>query len=212
MRGFTLIEIMVVVIIVAALAVLAIPTITGQMRSRRTQHAAREIAAIYRNARMRAMGRGSAVLVRFDNTVDPEGKFEVREAVRFGSTDPNCDRLPTSSCTLPTWQPATPDSMVVGQFDAKSMEGIRVVDAAANNGIQSDTGATASQMDLCFSPLGRAFVRYNQTGAFAPLTGVPVVRVARFDADNNAWGILRTVLVVPNGNVRLGTPTGAPPP
>src|SRR5512146_66728 len=88
-RGFTLVELIVVVIIIAVLAVMAIPTITQQMRSRRTQFAAKEVAALYRDARMRAMGRGSAVLVRFESNVTAEGRLEMREAVRSGSANPN---------------------------------------------------------------------------------------------------------------------------
>jgi len=200
---------MVVVVIISVLAVLAIPAITGQMRSRRTQHAAKEIASLYRTARMRAMGRGSAVLVRFDNSAETEGKFEMREAVRSGSADPNCDRLPTSSCTLPTWQPASPDNMLITQFDTSAYPGLRVVDQSANDGVVGADGSTYGQMDVCFSPLGRTFVRYAQIGTFAPLAGVPVIRVARFDG-GPAWGPIRTVLVMPNGNTRLGTAEVAP--
>lgn len=195
-RGFTLIEIMVVVVIIAVLAVLAVPTITGQMRSRRTQFMAREVAALYRNARMRAMGRGSAVLVRYDNTVIPEGHFQVREAVRT-SADPDCQRLPLSSCTLSSWNPANPDNMLVRELHLTTL-----ADATATLKI----GATnKTQMDLCFSPLGRTFVRDAPVGPFTTLTSVPEVRIRRVDSGGNAIGPVRLVLVLPNGNARLGT-------
>jgi prepilin-type N-terminal cleavage/methylation domain-containing protein len=199
-RGFTLIEIMVVVVIIAVLAALAVPTITQQMRSRRTQFAAKEVASLYRNARMRAMGRGSAVLVRFDTAVDAKGALQVREAVRSASTDPNCDRLPVSSCTQTTWVPANNDSMLINQFDAKSYESVQTQVVLG--------GTTMPQMDVCFSPMGRTFVRYGQIGPFAPLTDVPVIEVAR--VDGNAWGLIRQVLLLPNGAVRLGTAKEAP--
>jgi len=191
---------MVVVVIIAVLAALAVPTITQQMRSRRTQFAAKEVASLYRTARMRAMGRGSAVLVRYDNTVDAKGAIQVREAVRANSTDPNCDRLPVSSCTVTTWVPANNDSMLINQFDAKSYESVetKVLVGVSN----------VAQMDVCFSPMGRTFVRYDQVTPFTTLTDVPVIQVAR--VDGTAWGLIRQVLLLPNGAVRLGTAKEAP--
>ena len=76
-----MVEMVVVVIIISALVVLAVPSITSQMRDRRTQRLSENVSIIYRNARMRAMGRGSAVLVRYDRSNSPEGTLEVREGV-----------------------------------------------------------------------------------------------------------------------------------
>lgn len=203
-RGFTLVELVVVVIIVGVMAVLAIPTITGQMRSRRTQFVAKEVASLYRNARMRAMGRGSAVLIRFDRSVDAEGRFEVREAVRSAQANPNCDRLPVSSCTLTTWLPANPDSMVIGQLTIagrSELEGIRTR-------VRDPGNADQTSMDVCFTPMGRAFMRYGQNNPFTPQTTVPRVMVSRVNTTTEIpYGPSRWVLVPPNGNARLGTAT-----
>ena len=59
-RGFSLIELVVVVIIIAILAVIAIPAISKRMKDRRTSELAQRVSHIYRDARMRAMGRGGA--------------------------------------------------------------------------------------------------------------------------------------------------------
>ena len=156
------------------------------------------------------MGRGSAVLVRFDNTVDAVGVFQMREAIRSAQADPNCDRLPLSSCQLSTWAPAAADNMLIGQFTSAGraeLEGIK----AEVTGAPPLNASNKTQMDVCFTPMGRTFVRYDQVGAFAPLTGVPRVRVYRTDlGTGNAWGIARLVLVMPNGNARLGTAEVAP--
>src|SRR5688572_14870591 len=63
-RGFTLIELCAVVLIITVFAAVAIPTAVSQLRDRRMQEAARRIGMVYRQARLRALGRGSAVLVR----------------------------------------------------------------------------------------------------------------------------------------------------
>jgi prepilin-type N-terminal cleavage/methylation domain-containing protein len=210
-RGFTLIELIVVVIIIAVLAVLAIPTLTDQMRSRRTQFAAKEVAAMYRTGRMRAMGRGSAVLVRFENNVTAEGRFEMREAVRSGSANADCDRMPVSSCTLTDWLSTSPNNQLIQTFTSFQRSELQDIRASAVGAPPADSGAQ-TQMDVCFTPMGRTFVRYNQgVVPFTPLTGVPVVRVFRWDpGSGQPYGIIRTVMILPNGNVRLGS-AEAPP-
>ena len=67
-RGFTLIELMVVVVIIAVLATVSVPLFVGKMRERRAQQTALQLAGLYREARMRALGRGAAVMVQYDGT------------------------------------------------------------------------------------------------------------------------------------------------
>ena len=206
-RGFTLIELMVVVIIIGALAALAIPTISGQMRSRRAQFAAKEVSNLYRGARMRAMGRGSAVLVRFDRTVDTdEGRFTVREAVRGEVGNAACDSMPVASCTVPDWTPgAAPlQSQAIGGLTLKGRAEYESIRARARNPGNADQ----TVMDVCFTPMGRAFVRYAANGPFTPLTAVPRVLLSRVDTGSGVpIGPVRWVLVLPNGSARLGTAT-----
>jgi type IV fimbrial biogenesis protein FimT len=156
---------------------------------------------------MRAMGRGAAVLVRFDASSNPEGSLTVQEAVRGSAvTDANCKRLPSSSCTLTDWTTPTGNTVtgnvLVSSF-APPAQGqyqdtyITLQGDAAHSGAQQ-------QMDLCFTPLGRAFVRYSQTGTFTPLAGVPVAEVYR-KTGSAISGLIRTVMILPNGSTRLGT-------
>jgi prepilin-type N-terminal cleavage/methylation domain-containing protein len=202
--GFTLIELMVVIVIISVLAVLAIPSVTEELRSRRTQSAAREVASVYRTARMRALSRGSAVLVRYDASVDPEGRFEVREAIRSGSANADCNKLPISSCTSPTWTGAV-DNMLLGGFSTANRGeyqsgGTKVVAKLEVN------AATPPQYDVCFSPLGTTFARADQVSPFTAMTTVPKVRVQRNGIDGNPYGPIRVVLILPNGNAHLGMP------
>lgn len=214
-RGFSLVELVVVVIIIAILAVIAIPSITHRMRDRRTAEAAEKVSNIIRGARMRAMGRGAAVLVRFDSTKNPEGSLTIQEAVR-GAAEPDakCSRLPSSSCTLTSWVAPTgtgladvTDNVLVSSFAPPEQGQFKDIYIS----IQGDpaNAGNQTQMDLCFTPMGRAFVRYNQSGTFAPLTGVPVAEVVRKDG-STSFGLIRTVMVLPNGSTRLGTARLAP--
>jgi type IV fimbrial biogenesis protein FimT len=210
-RGFSLIELIVVVIIVSVLAALAIPSITARVRDRRTQQAAQEVMTLYRNARMRAMGRGSAVLVRYDNSGTPEGQFQMREAVRGATTDPNCSQLPVNTCLLPSWADGNPDNRVLSSFEPA----IRAEYAGVNivmNGPPPTNATPQNQVDICFTPMGRAFVRFNNAPGtpFEPLTGVPVADVWRQGTDGSPVGLTRHVMILPNGHARFGA-SEAPP-
>src|SRR5260221_2493710 len=55
--GFTLLELMIVVILIGVIVTLSIPSISSQMRDRRTNQAAHEVSLVFRQARALAMGR-----------------------------------------------------------------------------------------------------------------------------------------------------------
>jgi type IV fimbrial biogenesis protein FimT len=198
-RGFSLIELMVVVAIIAVLAVLAIPSIRERMRDRRTQEAAQRVAMIYREGRMRAMGRGAAVLVRFDGS--DSGRFEMREGVRgaAGGGGAECAALPAAGCQINAWQEGSDDSRVISSFEpAKSgvYEGVSIKLAGDAD------GADKKDVDICFTPMGRTYVRYGTGDAFTPLVGVPTARVERL-LNSERVGLERRVLILPNGASRV---------
>jgi Tfp pilus assembly protein FimT len=197
---------MVVVVIISALAVVAIPAITSRMKDRRTQQAAQEVANAYRGARMRAMGRGAAVLVRYSSA--GQGRVTVSEAVQTtspGGSSPGagaCQMLPVSSCNLVSW--GTNDSQLVSSFDpaqGPNYGGVRIT----VTGAPPDEADTQTNMDLCFTPMGRTFVRYATSGAWTPLAGVPAVTVRRETDSGVPVGLTRTILLLPNGSARLAT-------
>jgi prepilin-type N-terminal cleavage/methylation domain-containing protein len=202
-RGFTLLELMTVVVIVSALAVVTIPQITRRMKDRRAQQAAQMVANFYRNARMRAMGRGGAVLVRF--TAANSGRIDVREGIQ-GPASSTCPGMPLSSCNLVDWNLATNYSEVTFFAPASLALYDRVVLQATSDPLAGGT-ANIGQMDVCFSPLGHTYVRYGFNDAWTPLTGVPVIAVFRQSPSGDPIGLRRNVLLLPNGAARLGVAT-----
>ncbi len=180
---------MVVVVIIAILASISVPMFVARMRERRAQQAAMQLAGIYREARMRALGRGAAVMVDYNGTswVVREGVEGAAAAVaRTGSAD--CQSLPTTGCLGNGWTAAT--SRNIATYDP----------AGFGEGLTAKVKFDAkdqTNLDVCFSPLGRAFVRTD--ASWAPLTSVVTVDVKRGDE-----GLQRTVVVLPNGTARLG--------
>jgi type II secretory pathway pseudopilin PulG len=187
---------MVVVILIGVIAALGVPSIASQMRDRRTNQAAHEVALLYRQARSLAMGRGAAVLVHFDGAAN--GRLEVRESL---DPDPNhCLSLPATSCSAAKWDAASTLNRLVSSFDVNNDGRYSNVKLAF---FRADGTSGGSQVDVCFSPLGRPYRRFTFTDTFAPMNEVPYVEVKRVDASNQAEGMIRTVLVLPNGTSRL---------
>jgi prepilin-type N-terminal cleavage/methylation domain-containing protein len=194
-RGFTLLELMVVVVIIAVFSSLALPTAVGQLRDRRVQEAARRLGIVYREARMRALGRGSAVLVRFTG-----GAVTVHEA-HVGTAiggDIGCADLPVSTCLGTTWSSPIAQRIVDSFQVATSGEMSNLTVALTDS-----SNAAVTNLDICFTPMGRAFGRRSNAdgAAFTPLADAFVATLSR-------PGLTRTrqVVLMPNGTARLFTP------
>lgn len=166
---------MVVVVIIGVLATIAVPSVVQRLRERRSQEAAERIAALYRGARMRAMGRGAAVSVHYD-----KGAFSVLEAVQDDAT---C-QLPSVSCTNP------PKQRQISTFD--------VPNRSEYEGVAITEGGSRTSLDVCFTPLGRAYVRAGSDEPFEPLGEVLTFAVKR-----ETRGLTRTVTLLPNGIARV---------
>lgn len=195
--GFTLIEMLAVVTFIGIVVAAAAPSWIELTRDRRVENAAIGIADLYRTARARSMGRGSAILVRWDANAsmptnsEPSGHFTMREGVA-GPTGAS-KNLPTASCFTPDWGNAGTTSKFVMAFDERRK---RYDPAEAE--FLDDNANVKQYAHICFTPAGRTFVRYAATGTFSVLTGVPRVRVT-----NKTTKFQRFVVFPPHGSARV---------
>jgi type IV fimbrial biogenesis protein FimT len=188
---------MVVVVIITLLDAISGPGINKRLRSYKARQTAEEIATIYRTARLRAVGRGSAVLVRFDSGAN---SFEVREAIQGAiASEPACASLPETSCTTPStrWNSnARSQQIRLTQINGAEYE------VTSSFFAPSDTSSAITgraSLDICYTPLGVAYADMETTGLLERMITTPRFDVSRTDGP----GLLRSVLINSVGPARV---------
>lgn len=187
-RGFTLVELLAAIVIIALLAALATPSFIAMMRDRRVTQVAVSMADTYREARMRSLARGIAVSVRWQSNGTGKGTLETREI-----DVSTLAQSVTKACHTADWSTASVDTrqVTIQDFAASIYE-------LASIKLVSEAGSDSAFGETCFAADGRTYVRYADGGAFVPLTGVP-----RFEVLNTSTNQQRIVHLPPNGVARL---------
>jgi len=184
-RGFTIPELLTVVVIIGVFAAAASPTFIQMMRDRRVNRAAMEVTGLYRLARTRALGRNTAVTVTWSATTQT---FQMWEAVNQSGATPVLE----PSCRATDWSnPAEVRSLTQLRLGVNPYE-------LASVDFLNDAGVSQPVVEICFTPRGQTYIRNASGNVFNPVVGAPRVNVR--NADTN---LLRSVLIPPNGAARM---------
>jgi type IV fimbrial biogenesis protein FimT len=209
--GFTLVELLIVLALIALLVVIASPTSAQLMRDRRVSRAGSLIVDYFRTARTMAIGRGQPMLVSWNSAgvlanVNPGGTgyLEVDEPIVTTNNMAN-------TCDMTQWRTAGATRALTNfQFD--------IQDGKYNYTsltFYDESGNVQAGADLCFSPVGRMYIRTGAAGAvagaFTLVMGVPAFAV--FNTFTNPTLALspggvgsagaRWVFLMPNGTARV---------
>lgn len=231
LRAFTLIELLAVIAMIGALAAATAPSIIYYLRDRRVADAGSQIANLYRFARARSMGRGSAVNVRYQNSptalnmlnpLDPDARVAVREAIAAGLEDgsggaaadrtgflsaenANQNQLGIPNCRGTNWDAGEDGTHYLGSMDERRSRYYPAVTSFKDfSGGPLDMGS----IDVCFTPRGRMFWSNQATGGFVEMFGVPYIEIQNSETDGA--DMIRKIIIPPNGAARLITEIDSP--
>jgi prepilin-type N-terminal cleavage/methylation domain-containing protein len=207
--GFSLIELLVVIIIIGIVAALAIPTMAVARFDRHAYDDAGAIMQLFRSARTHAIARGGAVVVSISaNGKADRGTFMMWEAVA-ANVGGGLNRTPVATCKTPTsWNPLTAANTNVLLVDGVNLNSTLEANADIETQAFSypnpanNTATAFTSGFVCYTPLGRSYLFIGVgppvfDGMLPTLTPLEL-RVTRANGGNT-----RSVLVPPNGLARI---------
>jgi prepilin-type N-terminal cleavage/methylation domain-containing protein len=217
-RGFTLMELMVVVMLVAILAMIATPSMTEARNDRIAFDYASRYQQLLVKARARAAGTGSAHLVLFAPGTGGRGYARVYAALD-GGTSPG--PAPVSSCKeTGQWAQALVDPPSVTAASARLIDFVDLNRPGINDDM--DLRATprlgaanppdpVTALAVCITPAGVTYIgggpdatdAINNMRKAAPFSGLAEVWIEKYHGGSEHVGLRRRIIMTGGGAPRL---------
>lgn len=214
-RGFTLIEMLMAVALISIVAVAASPAFLRLLKDRRVNRQAMWIVNYLRTARLRAIGRGMPVVVQVNQNGNACAQAALAPGtsgtIRLLEAELNTLTVPKPTCNTQNWTNANISELAANNqgatyetpgFCTTMSDGNYIVTFYDDGAPQPNQQAFG---EICYSPTGRTYVRYNQAVPFSPLVGVPTFQIANASYQNY-YGFTvpaRMVFLPPNGPARM---------
>jgi Tfp pilus assembly protein FimT len=198
---------MVVVVIIAILAVIALPGLLGNTKDLAVYQAAQRVAELVQGGRSRALATGSAHAIVFSTNGAGTlgtlpGKFAVQQGVREipGVAPAGPTRVPVSSCRTAGAFPVN-ETLVFANDERLIDYNIRVTTIT---GVEAGTAGVGGEMWVCYTPTGRAYIASSAGGlpASQPLLSPVMINIQRFEGATPA-GLVRSVVLTPGSAPRI---------
>ena len=216
---------MVVIILIAILAVMAVPAMSTARDDRMAFDYARQFQAIIHRAEIRAMSRGAAHLVLLDTSSGSRGTaflFEAVDATPALQGGPK----PMTSCKgqrdvsanfinhwaeAQTWAPGQANPAISPIVDGVNMNGPGIETRMNLFAVIEEQGIATPTLAVCYTPGGNVFVGLGSSSTLAvnamrtaaPYNKFFEVKIARHDTGNAVLGLTRRVIVAGGAAPRL---------